>query len=100
MQREALGTFRATDDRHSMVRQLMLTAAADVFTGDLETVARLCGAYDVMREPLGDMATPIDTLHLPDPAVQAREGLGDEAFERAYAEGRALSLDEVAALLE
>ena len=99
MQREALGIFRETDDRHSMVRQLMLTAAAAVVAGELDLAARLCGAYDAMREPLGEMATPIDTLHLPDPAVQARDGLGDEAFERAYAEGRALSLDEVAALL-
>jgi predicted ATPase/class 3 adenylate cyclase len=100
MQREALGIFRQTDDRHSMVRQLMLTAAAAVFAGELELAARLCGAYDAMREPLGEMATPIDTLHLPDPAAQAREGLGDEEFERAYSEGRSLSLDEVAALLE
>ncbi len=34
-----------------------------------------------------------------DPATPARAALGDEAFDRAYAEGRSLSQDEVVALL-
>jgi ATP/maltotriose-dependent transcriptional regulator MalT len=35
-----------------------------------------------------------------DPATPARAALGDEGFERAYADGRALSQDEVVALLD
>jgi predicted ATPase/class 3 adenylate cyclase len=100
MQREALGFFRETGDSHSTVRILVLAAASAVVAGDLEMAAKLSGAYDVLREPLGDVATPIKTLNLADPAVQARERLGDEAFESAYAAGRAMSLDEVSALLE
>lgn len=61
--------------------------------------AKLSGAYDMLREPLGEVATPIKTLNLTDPALQAREGLGDAAFERANAAGRAMTLDEVDALL-
>jgi tetratricopeptide (TPR) repeat protein len=99
MQREAFDVFRAADDRHWMVRELMVAAASAVIVGDLTLAAKLCGAYDVLREPLGEMATPIKTLNLPDPMVQARDGLGEDAFAGAYAAGRAMSLDEVTALL-
>ena len=67
-------------------RILVLAAASAAVAGDFEIAAKLCGAYDVVREPLGDLATPITTLNIPDPMVQAREGLGDEAFERARTE--------------
>jgi hypothetical protein len=77
----------------------MLAAATTVIGGDLEATAKLVGAYEVLSKPLGDFATPIKTLGLPDPAVQARKGLGDEAYERARATGAAMTPDEVAALL-
>ena len=99
LQRGALATFRAADDRHWTARILVLAAASAAVAGDFEIAAKLCGIYDVVREPLGDLATPVTTLNIPDPMVQAREGLGDEAFERAYAAGRVMTLDEVDALL-
>ncbi len=99
MQHEAFGVFRAADDKHWMVRELMVAAASAVIVGDLTLAAQLCGAYDVLREPLGGIATPIETLNLPDPMVQAQEGLGQDAFANAYAAGRAMTLDEVASLL-
>ena len=100
LQHEALGIFEAAGDSHWVVRVLMMAAATAVVTGDLELAAQLSGAYDRLAAPLGEIATPVKTLGLPDPAVQARAGLGDAPFERAYAAGRALSLGEVAALLE
>ncbi len=84
---QALGTaFPAILERH---QALLRGAFADA--GGVEV--------DVLREPLGEMATPFQTLRLPDPATEARAGLGDEAFEHAYAAGRAMSVDEVDALL-
>jgi predicted ATPase/class 3 adenylate cyclase len=100
MQREALGVFRAAGDKHWIVRELVLAAASAAVAGDLALAARLSGASDVLREPLGNIATPIETLRLQDPMVQAREGLGDAAFDREYAAGRTMTLDEVAALLK
>ncbi len=99
MQHEAFGTFRAADDRHWMVRVLMLAAASAVVAGESERAARLNGAYDLLREPLGEMATPIRTLKLADPSVAARAQMGDDAFDRAYEAGRTMTLDEVEALL-
>jgi hypothetical protein len=99
MQAEALGVFRAAGDTHWVVRELMLAALSAVVAGDLVLAARLCGAYDLLRAPLGEIATPIKTLGLPDPMVDARDGLGEDAFQAAYRAGRAMTLDEVAALL-
>jgi len=99
MQREAFGIFRAAGDAHWMVRVLVLAAASAIVAGLPELAAKLGGAYEALREPLGDVATAIQTLNLPDPVAQAHEALGDAAFETAYAAGRAMSLDEVALLL-
>lgn len=99
LQQEAFDIFRAAGDRHWMVRTMMVGAVSAVIAGDHRKAARLCGAYDLMREPLGEMATPLKTLNLPDPAVDARVALGDQEFDELYAAGRALSLDEISALL-
>ena len=99
IQVEAIGTFRAAGDTQSLVRTLIMAAAVAVLEGDLRRAATLSGAGDVLREPLGEMATPMRTLGIGDPAVEAREGLGDGAFELAYAAGRVLTLDEVVALV-
>ena len=99
LQVEALGTFHAVDDIHSIVRVLIMAAATAVVEGDLERAATLSGAADVLREPLGEMATPMTTLGLEDPAVAARTRLGDEAFERSYQKGRTLTLDQASDLL-
>jgi predicted ATPase/class 3 adenylate cyclase len=98
LQQEAFDIFREAGDKHWMVRAMMIGAISAVAIGDFDKAARLCGAYGLMAEPLGEMATPIKTLRLPDPEPQAREALG-AAFEAAYAAGRAMTLDEVSALL-
>ncbi|MBA3687335.1 MAG: tetratricopeptide repeat protein [Chloroflexi bacterium] len=99
LQVEALGTFRAVGDTHSMVRVLIMAAATAVLEGDLERAATLSGAGDVLREPLGEMATPMTTLGMEDPALASRARLGDEAFERSYQKGRTLTLDQASDLL-
>jgi predicted ATPase/class 3 adenylate cyclase len=99
IQVEAITTFRAGGDTQSLVRTLIMAAAVAVVEGDLERAATLSGAGDILREPLGEMATPMRTLGIEDPAAVARSGLGEEAFQRAYAAGRALTLDEVVALV-
>ena len=75
-----------------VIRALLLAAVVAVADADAdveaERAARLCGAVDTLKEPLGQVATPMTMLHLEDPAVTARRLLGDEAFERAFESGR------------
>ena len=82
-----------------MIRSLILAAAAAVGSGDADRAARLRGAADVLKEPLGDVATPMTILRLADPADTARAQMGDEAFDRAYQLGRRLSIEEAIALV-
>ena len=104
---QALARSRPSPSPHSAPRETprawsgpsCLAAAVAVEEGDLDRAARLSGAGDILREPLGEMATPMRTLGIDDPAAVARAALGDEAFERAYAAGRALTLDQVVALV-
>lgn len=96
-QAEALGVFRAAGDMQGVVRVLVLAAAVAVAAGDLTLAARLSGAVDTLREPLGDVATPVQILGLEDPAKASRVGLGEAAFEEAYQAGRTASLEEIIA---
>ena len=92
--REAAPMFREAGDIQSLVRVLILGAALFVAEGDTEGAARLTGAADTIKEPLGEIATPIQLIAFEDPAAAARAALGDEAFDTAYRVGGAMTLDE------
>jgi predicted ATPase/class 3 adenylate cyclase len=92
---EAIGLFIEAGDVQAIVRVLILSAALAIASGDPSRAARASGAADVLREPLGDIATPIQLLRLEDPAVAARAALGDERFAIEYAAGRALDLAQM-----
>ena len=96
---EAIDIFAAAGDEPGMIRSLILAAAAAVGSGDTDRAARLRGAADVLKEPLGDVATPMTILRLADPADAARAQMGAEAFDRAYQLGRRLSIEEAIALV-
>ena len=98
-QAEAIRLFNHAGDMQALVRILIVAAAIAVGQGELERAAKLRGAADRLKEPLGEIALPMSTLSLEDPAIATREGLGDEAYERAYQEGRALTTDEAIALV-
>jgi predicted ATPase/class 3 adenylate cyclase len=120
-QAEAIGIFHAATDVPGVIRALLLAAVVAVADADAdvkavadadadtdadaaanaesERAARLCGAVDTLKEPLGQVATPMTMLHLEDPAVTARRLLGDEAFEQAFESGRRLTLDDAVALV-
>ncbi|MEA2608596.1 MAG: hypothetical protein QOJ75_839 [Chloroflexota bacterium] len=96
---EAVGILQAASDVHSIFRITVIAAAVAVAQGDLERAARLSGAGDTLRAPLGDIATPLQMLGLEDPVPAARAGLGEATFDAAFAAGRAMSLDETVELV-
>jgi tetratricopeptide (TPR) repeat protein len=97
--REAMALWVEAADMPSVARGLILTSILATKTGDFERAAKLRGAADEVMRPLGNIATPMQILRLEDPAIAAREALGDEGYSEAYEAGRALSLDEIAELL-
>ncbi len=64
-----------------------------------ELGARIAGAtYRLVREK-GVMLAPVKVLHLPDPVDLATERLGAERAAELLAEGEAIALEDVVALV-
>jgi non-specific serine/threonine protein kinase len=97
LQRESLGLRRAIDDAVGIGRSLDGLGWAASAQRQFGRAARLFGAAEALREQIG--AAP----HLPWRAEHERwvaaawVELGEETFAAAWAEGRALSLDDVVA---
>jgi non-specific serine/threonine protein kinase len=96
--RESLALFRAFGDGDSLAWCLFGLAGTAAALGQPARAARILGAVSPYLTP------GATTLHLPDPAARdrtlaaPRAALGEAAFAAAWAEGRALSLEQAAAL--
>jgi predicted ATPase/class 3 adenylate cyclase len=97
---EAIALFREGGDMPGVVRLMISAAAAANGEGDFERAARLRGAADELKAPLGDIALPMEILGIADPAIAARAALGDAAYEAEYEAGRGLSFDEITGLVQ
>jgi predicted ATPase/class 3 adenylate cyclase len=63
--------------------------------GEGESSARLWGAYHVLGKEIGrEAAHPLEAAARDESVGAVREALGDEAFERAWAKGLSMTLDE------
>jgi hypothetical protein len=96
---ESLRLFAARDSASGLARVLGMAAIILLSTGDDERGARLAGAtYRLVREK-GVMLAPVRVLHLPDPATLANERLGEGEAAARMAEGEAMPLEDVVALV-
>jgi hypothetical protein len=91
---EALEVRRDLSDRLSMAHSLDSIAATVSRAGFAEAGARLYGASERLREELGAPLPPSERARYETGLAMTRSAVGDEAYERAWAAGRALSLDE------
>ena len=78
-----------------MVTSLFFIAVLAGAEGRHERAARLWAAGEALRESVG--GAPADVMRFYDPVKVAREAIGDEAVDRAVAEGRAMDLDKAVA---
>ena len=85
-------------EARSNVMLVALALAASSFLtsydGDHERAARLLGALSRIRDEGVGAPPPIVVSQFGDPEGDARAALGDAAFERAHAEGYAMTLDQ------
>ena len=61
--------------------------------------ARLFGAAEGLRQAMGALLPPVHRAEHDRSVAAVRTALGEGAFAAAWAEGRAMSLDEVVALV-
>jgi predicted ATPase/class 3 adenylate cyclase len=94
---EALEMRRDLGDRLSLAHSLDSIAATASRAGFPEAGARLYGASERLREELGAPIPPSERGHYEAGLTMTRSVIGDEAYDRAWAAGRALSLDDAVA---
>ncbi len=97
--REALQYFRETDNASGYARALGMAAIVLLADGDAELGTRIAGAtYRLVREK-GVMLAPVKVLHLPDPAGTAADRFGATLAAELLAEGEAIPIDDVVAMV-
>jgi predicted ATPase/class 3 adenylate cyclase len=98
--RESMRLFRERDSAPGVARAVCMAAIIALSEGEVELGGRLTGsAYRLVREK-GVMLAPVRVLHLPDPDALLSGLVGAERAAELRAEGDAMPLDEVAALVE
>jgi hypothetical protein len=94
--RQALRFGNELGDAAAMSEPLQGLAAVAIATGETERGVRLLGANDAIRERLWG-GPPPEWLRLGDPLAAARLQLGQEAYDRAWAAGRLMTVDDAVA---
>jgi non-specific serine/threonine protein kinase len=97
--REAAEIFVGASDMLSVSMASWTLALIANDEGHHERAARLVGAGTRIREQLGGGVPPELGGRWGDPEADARKALGDEAYERAWTEGYALTTEEAISYL-
>ena len=96
---EALSLFHSLANPPGLVRAIGLASIMLLSGGPSELGARAAGAtYRLVRER-GLMLGPVHVLHLPEPSVLAEGHFGAERAAALMAEGEAMTIDDVVAVL-
>jgi tetratricopeptide (TPR) repeat protein len=95
--RISLDLLRGLGDRYEAARVLEGLASLAVARGNPRQAARVLGSAHTLHRAIGATIRPVDGPEHHPTVARAREALGDEGFEAAFAEGRAASMDEIVA---
>jgi predicted ATPase/class 3 adenylate cyclase len=98
--REAAALMAQTESRMFLSTMLLPLAFVETLDGQYRRAARLIGSSVRQGEELGGGAPSFVVLPLlGDPQADARRALGDEEYEREWAQGYAMSLDDAVAFV-
>ena len=91
--------FVENDTASGIARGLGMAAIVQASMGDPELAARIAGTtYELVREK-SVMLAPVKVLHLPEPADLVREALGEERANELMAEGAAIPVSDMVAIV-
>jgi non-specific serine/threonine protein kinase len=91
---ESLTRSQEHGNRWNLVWGLIGSAGLAGAAGKPDRAARLLGAADTLRGAVGAGIDPVERPHYDRYVAPARAGLSEASFAAAWAEGRALSLDQ------
>ncbi len=92
--REGLALYRKVGDREGIASTLREQAELYASMGQFVQATRLWGAVQVLYETLGTAIPPGYRSRYEQALARARAACGAEAFEQAWAVGRAMDLDQ------
>ena len=96
---ESLKINEEFDDKTGVGDALNLFAALAVAAGDLEKAGRLFGAAQTIYDSIGCKPEKIDQEFLDRYIKEARETMGDEAFEAVFREGKSIRMKDAIAFV-
>jgi hypothetical protein len=94
---ESLLVLDRSNDRWGIAQVLDALGRLSVTTGEHERGACLLGAAEALCERIGAHVLPRERRDDPGPASTVLRVLGQSAFDTAWADGRALRLDQAVA---
>ncbi len=94
---ESLASFRDVDNKEFIPACLEGLASVVAAQGEPTWAAQLWGAAEALRESLGAPIPPVMRAAYERSVAAARTQLGEKAFAAAWAEGRAMTLEQVLA---
>ncbi|MBI3973469.1 MAG: adenylate/guanylate cyclase domain-containing protein [Chloroflexi bacterium] len=94
---QSLALQQEAGDRWGIIECLEGLARVAGAQGQLEWGARLLGAAEALREAIGAPLPPADRADYDRDVAVVRAGLGEATFATAWAEGRAMSLEQAVA---
>jgi len=97
LHRESLNLWVELGDRRSIAEGLEMFAETLCAQGRMDRVATVLGAVEALREEIGCPRPPVDDDLIEGAAAAAAAALGDDAFRRAWAGGRAMQQAEAVA---
>jgi len=98
--RESLEASRRMGARFAVPTTLETAARVSTRLARLDFAARMLGAAEHLRGELEIAGGPADTIARERTVARLRDTMGDEAFDAAFAAGRALGIDDALILLD
>ncbi|MBV9578018.1 MAG: hypothetical protein JO057_05450 [Chloroflexi bacterium] len=96
---EALKLARASGERHRVIRALE-GVARSLAASDLDAAVRLAAAADAQRQGIGTATFPSERRYLDRWLRDGQQSLGSHAYEQAWQDGHASTLDQAVGLAE
>jgi hypothetical protein len=97
---ESLAMAQEIGDKELFASGLEGLASVGAVQGELAWATRLWGAAEALREAIGAPLPPVERADYEQAVAIARDRLGKDAFASAWAEGRALTAEQVLAMRE
>ncbi len=94
---ESLSMNGETRDKRGVAASLTAIGSIAARQGRADAAACLYGATGAMLESLGAQLIPLDQTENESYALSARAALGNEAYDRAFAEGHAMNMEQAVA---